>query len=71
MRACGWQGHDRGWWHSAFPEAAESAPAAAARLAVTELRTRGAAGPQELSAREAGVDDRGELWLPGLGIRTY
>ncbi|MFF7716953.1 hypothetical protein ACIOWI_25415 [Streptomyces sp. NPDC087659] len=71
MRACGWQGHDRGWWHSAFPEAAESSPAAAARLAVTELRTRGAAGPQELSAREAGVDDRGELWLPGLGIRTY
>ncbi|GBQ01583.1 hypothetical protein SSP531S_30230 [Streptomyces spongiicola] len=70
MRQCGWHGHDRGWWHSAFPEAAENSPTAAARLAVTELRSRGALGPQELSAREAGVDGRGELWLPGLGIRT-
>ncbi|TLQ43593.1 hypothetical protein [Streptomyces marianii] len=70
MRECGWHGHDRGWWHSAFPEADERSAAAAARLAISELRSRGAAGPQELAAREAGVDDRGELWLPGLGIRT-
>ncbi|MEU3301952.1 MULTISPECIES: hypothetical protein [unclassified Streptomyces] len=71
MRERGWQGHDRGWWQSVFPEAYENSAAASARLAVTELRCRGATGPQELASRDAGVNDRGELWLPGLGIRTH
>ncbi|MGW7364600.1 hypothetical protein ACWGI8_14515 [Streptomyces sp. NPDC054841] len=71
MRERGWQTRDKGWWQSAFPDSEEGAAAAAARLAVGELRARGAVTPDELVARDVGVNDRGELWLPGLGIRTY
>ncbi|MGW1883090.1 hypothetical protein [Streptomyces sp. NPDC001970] len=71
MRAHGWQTSDRGWWQSAFLEADERSAGAAARLTVAELRGRGAVSPDELVARDVGVNDRGELWLPGLGIRTY
>ncbi|MFC5804829.1 hypothetical protein [Streptomyces formicae] len=66
----GWHTHDRGWWQSAFPETHEASPAVTARLTVTELRTRGAVAPDELTAQDIGVNNRGELWLPGLGIRT-
>ncbi|MER6998892.1 hypothetical protein [Streptomyces sp. NPDC000410] len=70
MRARGWQTRDKGWWQSAFPDTEAGAAAAAARLAVMELRARGALAPDELMADDVGVNDRGELWLPGLGIRT-
>ncbi|MFE7774655.1 hypothetical protein ACFU5O_12250 [Streptomyces sp. NPDC057445] len=70
MMMRGWQTSDRGWWQSAFLEADEGSAAAAARLTVAELRARGAVSPEELEARDVSVNDRGELWLPGLGIRT-
>ncbi|MFD5424117.1 hypothetical protein [Streptomyces sp. NPDC127084] len=69
MRGRGWQARDRGWWQSVFHEVFENAARLAARLTVTELRARGAVAPDDLVVRDVGVNDRGELWLPGLGIR--
>ncbi|MCX4819548.1 hypothetical protein OG883_06420 [Streptomyces sp. NBC_01142] len=69
MQSRGWQTRDRGWWQTDFevPERAEVS--AVARLAVAELRARGTQEPEELRARDVSCKDRGELWLPGLGIR--
>ncbi|MEU2158677.1 hypothetical protein ABZ532_27325 [Streptomyces sp. NPDC019396] len=69
MRGRGWHARDRGWWQSVFHEVYENAARLAARLTVTELRARGAVTPDDLVVRDMGVSDRGELWLPGLGIR--
>lgn len=69
MRSLGWQSRDRGWWQTDFPEPERPEVAAVARLAVMELRARGTKEPEELRARDVSCKDRGELWLPGLGIR--
>jgi hypothetical protein len=69
MRARGWHSRDRGWWQTDFPEPERADVAAVARLAVAELRARGTKEPEELRARDVSCKDRGELWLPGLGIR--
>ncbi|WP_327326244.1 hypothetical protein OG735_29940 [Streptomyces sp. NBC_01210] len=69
MRSRGWHSRDRGWWQADFAEPERGEVAAVARLAITELRARGTKEPEELRARDVSCKDRGELWLPGLGIR--
>ncbi|MEU1281610.1 hypothetical protein [Streptomyces sp. NPDC005805] len=69
MRARGWQSHDRGWWQTEYPAPDRADAAALAGLVVNELRARGTVRPEELRARDASCKDRGELRLPGLGIR--
>ncbi|MGW4027756.1 hypothetical protein ACWEFL_00315 [Streptomyces sp. NPDC004838] len=69
MRSRGWQSRDRGWWQAEFPEPERPETVEAARLALAELRARGTREPKELRARDVSCKDRGELLLPGLGIR--
>jgi hypothetical protein len=69
MRSRGWQFRDRGWWQTDFEDPERAEVSAVARLAVRELRARGSKEPEELRARDVSCKDRGELWLPGLGIR--
>ncbi|MFI1394783.1 hypothetical protein [Streptomyces sp. NPDC020681] len=69
MRSRGWHFRDRGWWQTEFQEPERPEAAEVARLAVAELRARGTKEPKELRARDVSCKDRGELWLPGLGIR--
>ncbi|MEU9604612.1 hypothetical protein [Streptomyces sp. NPDC048057] len=69
MRARGWQSRDRGWWQAEFPAPERPETSEAARLTLTELRARGTRAPKELRARDVSCKDRGELLLPGLGIR--
>ncbi|MFF8954388.1 hypothetical protein [Streptomyces sp. NPDC014894] len=69
MRSRGWHSRDRGWWQAEFPDPERPETAEAARLALAELRARGTTGPKELRARDVSCKDRGELLLPGLGIR--
>ncbi|MFE7133008.1 hypothetical protein ACFVIM_19335 [Streptomyces sp. NPDC057638] len=69
MRSRGWHSRDRGWWQAEYPEPERAETAEAARLALAELRARGTTAPKELRARDVSCKDRGELLLPGLGIR--
>lgn len=69
MLARGWQCRDRGWWQTDFLDPGHDCAAALASLVVTELYARGTRGPEELRARDVSCKDRGEMWLPGLGIR--
>ncbi len=69
MLSRGWQSRDRGWWQAEFPEPERPETREAARLALAELRARGTKEPHELRARDVSCKDRGELLLPGLGIR--
>jgi hypothetical protein len=69
MLSRGWQSRDRGWWQTDFPDPGRESAAALAALVVTELYARGTRAPEELRARDVSCKDRGELWLPGLGIR--
>jgi hypothetical protein len=65
----GWHFRDRGWWQADFPEPETPDIGEAIRLALRELRARGTREPRELRARDVSCKDRGELVLPGLGIR--
>ncbi|GAA2225526.1 hypothetical protein GCM10010232_08400 [Streptomyces amakusaensis] len=69
MRSRGWHSRDRGWWQAEFPDPDRPEAAEAARLAIAELRARGTLEPKDLRARDVSCKDRGELLLPGLGIR--
>ncbi|MFF3320918.1 hypothetical protein [Streptomyces sp. NPDC002889] len=69
MLARGWQTCDRGWWQRDFTDPDRADAAALAHLVVTELRARGTREPEELRARDVSCKDRGDMWLPGLGIR--
>ncbi|MFI1015569.1 hypothetical protein [Streptomyces sp. NPDC020965] len=69
MRSRGWHSRDRGWWQAEFPEPERAQTTEVARLAVAELRARGTREPKDLRARDVSCKDRGELLLPGLGIR--
>ncbi|MFI6289263.1 hypothetical protein ACIBCM_31725 [Streptomyces sp. NPDC051018] len=69
MHSRGWHSRDRGWWQAEFPEPERAETTEAARLAMAELRARGTREPKELRARDVSCKDRGELLLPGLGIR--
>jgi hypothetical protein len=69
MLSRGWQSRDRGWWQTDFTDPGRESAAALAALVVTELYARGTRVPEELRARDVSCKDRGELWLPGLGIR--
>jgi hypothetical protein len=69
MLSRGWQSRDRGWWQTDFPDPGRESAVALAALVVTELYARGTRAPEELRARDVSCKDRGELWLPGLGIR--
>lgn len=69
MHFRGWQSRDRGWWQTDFPEPERPEVSAVARLALAELHARGTKEPEELRARDVSCKDRGDLWLPGLGIR--
>ncbi|MCM2387752.1 hypothetical protein NBG84_05415 [Streptomyces sp. CWNU-1] len=69
MRQRGWQSRDRGWWQAEFPEPERAESAEVARLAIAELRARGTREPKDVRARDVSCKDRGELLLPGLGVR--
>ncbi|ALC20678.1 hypothetical protein ACH46N_17930 [Streptomyces pristinaespiralis] len=69
MLARGWQSRDRGWWQTDFADPGPDDAADLAALVVTELCARGTRAPEELRARDVSCKDRGELWLPGLGVR--
>ncbi|MDH2392654.1 hypothetical protein QCN29_28525 [Streptomyces sp. HNM0663] len=69
MTSRGWQSRDRGWWQADFPDPDRADAALLARLALTELSARGTRSPDQLRARDVSCKDRGEMWLPGLGIR--
>ncbi|MER5768353.1 hypothetical protein [Streptomyces sp. NPDC001985] len=69
MRSRGWHSRDRGWWQAEFPDPEQPETAEAARLAMAELRARGTREPKDLRARDVSCKDRGELLLPGLGVR--
>ncbi|MFD5766467.1 hypothetical protein ACFWIN_11680 [Streptomyces sp. NPDC127049] len=68
MRERGWQVCDGGWWRAEFPDEDPSAARSAARLLVADVRARGSVCPDELVAWEPTVNDRGHLWLPGIGM---
>lgn len=70
MRSRGWHSHDRGWWQAEFPDPDLADAAEGARIVLTELRARGTVSPDQLRARDITCRDRGELLLPGLGIRA-
>ncbi|WP_343075682.1 hypothetical protein [Streptomyces genisteinicus] len=69
MHARGWRFRDRGWWQTEFTAPGAAEAGALAELVVTELWARGTRDPEELRARDVSCKDRGEMWLPGLGIR--
>jgi hypothetical protein len=68
MRERGWQVRERGWWRAVFAEEDPGAARSAARLLVADVRGRGSVCPDELVAWELTVNDRGRLWLPGIGM---
>ncbi|MFF8413978.1 hypothetical protein [Streptomyces omiyaensis] len=68
MRERGWQVRERGWWRAVFAEEDPAAAGSAARLLVADVRGRGSVCPDELVAWELTVNDRGRLWLPGIGM---
>lgn len=69
MQNRGWHSRDRGWWQAEFPDPERAEAAEVARLAIAELHARGTREPKELRARDVSCKDRGELLLPGLGVR--
>ncbi|MBM9619191.1 hypothetical protein JE024_10725 [Streptomyces zhihengii] len=69
MHARGWQYRDRGWWQTEFTAPDRAEATALADLVVAELWARGTLDPESLRARDVSCKDRGEMWLPGLGIR--
>ncbi|UQA90959.1 hypothetical protein [Streptomyces halobius] len=69
MESRGWQVAVHGWWEATFPEAGWESAAEAARMAIAEVRWRGARTPEDLGAADISCADRGLLLLPGLGIR--
>ncbi|MGG7569240.1 hypothetical protein [Streptomyces sirii] len=68
MEGRGWEVPLMGWWETNFAKPGWESAAAAARLAVAELRFRGARSPQDLGLDDVSCADRGVLTLPGLGI---
>ncbi|MFG3037476.1 hypothetical protein ACGFYZ_11275 [Streptomyces sp. NPDC048330] len=68
MRERGWQVLDKGWWRAEFADTDPAAARSAARLLVADVRARGSVCPDELVAWELTVNDRGRLWLPGIGM---
>ncbi|MEV0374056.1 hypothetical protein AB0I10_30335 [Streptomyces sp. NPDC050636] len=68
MESRGWQVAVHGWWEATFPEPGWESAAAAARIAIAEVRSRGALTPGDLGAADISCADRGLLLLPGLGI---
>ncbi|MFI8368351.1 hypothetical protein [Streptomyces sp. NPDC085466] len=68
MRERGWQVRERGWWRAEFADEDPEAARSAARLLVADVRARGSVRPDELVAWELTVNDRGRLWLPGIGM---
>ncbi|GAA4153299.1 hypothetical protein GCM10022285_66880 [Streptomyces tunisiensis] len=72
MRARGWQDvDDTGRWYTRLPETDPAAPATLARLIVTDLRARGTVSSHEVSAWDISAGDRGELWVPGIGVDVH
>jgi hypothetical protein len=71
MRARGWQYVDEHrWWRTELPETDPEAPAALARVVITDLRTR-ATCPDEVTAWDISAGDHGELWVPGIGVEVH
>lgn len=68
MEARGWQVPLMGWWEANFAEPGWGSAAAAAWMAVAELRLRGARSPRDLGLDDVSCADRGLLTLPGLGV---
>ncbi|GAA3386985.1 hypothetical protein [Streptomyces roseoviridis] len=68
LRERGWQVREGGWWRAVFADEDPEAARSAARLLVADVRGRGSVCPDELVAWELTVNDRGGLWLPGIGM---
>jgi hypothetical protein len=71
MRARGWQDVDEHrWWRTELPETDPEAPAALARVVITNLRAR-ATWPAEVHAWDISAGDNGKLWVPGIGVEVH
>lgn len=65
----GWGQQVMGWWQRDFHDLGAAGAAAAARMAVGELRLRGVRSPGEVAVTEVRCEDGGLLALPGLALR--
>lgn len=69
MAGRGWHDRIMGWWQRDFYDLGSEGPAAAARMAVEEMRVRGVDSPAELGMTEVRCEGGGLLMLPGLALR--
>ncbi|MFB7630452.1 hypothetical protein ACFC0M_05810 [Streptomyces sp. NPDC056149] len=69
MRSRGWQDRMRGWWQRVFHDLGDAGAAVAARMAIDEIRLRGAPDPAALAVSDVAPEVAGLLVLPGLALR--
>ncbi|MFI7094840.1 hypothetical protein [Streptomyces lydicus] len=69
MAGRGWHDRIMGWWQRDFYDLGPRGSAAAARMAVEEMRLRGVDSPAELGVAEVRCEGGGHLMLPGLALR--
>lgn len=69
MAGRGWHDRIMGWWQRDFYDLGAEGPAAAARMAVEEIRLRGVDSPAQLGMAEVRCEGGGLLTLPGLALR--
>ncbi|AJC54986.1 hypothetical protein [Streptomyces sp. 769] len=68
MEHRGWQDRIMGWWRRDFYDLGAGSAAAAARMAVDEIRLRRVRSPADLGVDEVRCEGGGRLALPGLAI---
>ncbi|MFF4285625.1 hypothetical protein ACFY0R_09895 [Streptomyces sp. NPDC001633] len=69
MAGRGWHDRIMGWWQRDFYDLGSEGPAAAARMAVEEMRVRGVASPSDLGIADVRCEDGGLLTLSGFALR--
>ncbi|MGW2404097.1 hypothetical protein ACWCXK_06165 [Streptomyces sp. NPDC001739] len=69
MAGRGWHDRTMGWWQRDFYDLGPEGPAAAARMAVEEMRLRGVRSPEDLATAEVRCEGGGQLALPGFALR--
>ncbi|MFI0155782.1 hypothetical protein [Streptomyces lydicus] len=68
MEGRGWRDRIMGWWQRDFYDLGAEGAAAAARMAVAELRLRETRSPADLAVEDVRCEGGGLLVLPGLAI---